>query len=83
MFWLVLVLAVMVGGERLLGVPRLAAALVPPGLVATQANETVPQASASKRLNLSDSSPVFSPQVIEPLQAHAPCGGRHESPSQS
>jgi polysaccharide deacetylase 2 family uncharacterized protein YibQ len=77
-FWLLLILAVLVGGEQALkGHPQLAATFVPPGLMATQANETAPQASAFMRLTASDSPSLSPPQVIKPLQAHAPPGWLH------
>ena len=70
-FWLLLVLAVILGGEQAIeGLPRLATIIVPPGLMATQAREPAAQAAVSVPLGGSFAASQFSPQVLQPLQSH-------------
>jgi polysaccharide deacetylase 2 family uncharacterized protein YibQ len=70
-FWLLLVLACILGGEQAIdGLPRLATIVVPPGLMATEAREPAAQAAVSVPLDGSRATSLFSPQVLQPLQTH-------------
>jgi polysaccharide deacetylase 2 family uncharacterized protein YibQ len=72
LFWALLAVAVLVGGEAALsGLPQLAVTLVPPGLMATEAREFAPQIFVSLQLALSRTASALLPEVLEPLQAHA------------
>jgi len=72
-FWLVLVLAVAVGGPRAAeGVPAFARLLVPPGLMAAEANPAGPAHRVRLALAVPDRASLFAPQVLSPVESHLP-----------
>ena len=72
-FWIMLGLAVAVGGSRAVGgIPALANAIVPPGIVAAQASDAPQPEGVRLRVALGDVQPGrFAPQVLYPIVAHA------------
>jgi polysaccharide deacetylase 2 family uncharacterized protein YibQ len=70
-FWLLVVLACAVGGERALnGAPMLATMLVPRGLMSAQASDDLPPGTAALPLELPRAASAYSPAVLTPLAAH-------------
>ena len=71
-FWLVLTLAVSVGGLRAVeGVPAFARLLVPPGLMAAEASAVEPAHVAWLPLEVPAQASPFAPAVLSPVAAHA------------
>ena len=67
-FWLLLVLALGVGGERaVLGVPALVSLLFPPGLIAAEANVDGPSQRVSFAVQFSERESRYAPTVLTPL----------------
>jgi polysaccharide deacetylase 2 family uncharacterized protein YibQ len=70
-FWLLVVLAIGVGGERALrGAPVLAGMLVPPGLMSAQASDDLPPGTAAQPIHLPSHESDFAPVVLMPVAAH-------------
>jgi polysaccharide deacetylase 2 family uncharacterized protein YibQ len=70
-FWLVLVLAVAVGGGSVVnGAPALADLLVPPGLMAAEAQSARPASDVSLPVQLAANTNPYTPQVLTPVPAH-------------
>ena len=70
-FALVLVLALIGGGARALsGLPALATVLVPPGLLAAEANDEPLAPNVTLEVSPSVPPSAFSPEVLEPVAAH-------------
>jgi uncharacterized protein len=66
-----LALALIGGGARALsGFPALATVLIPPGLIAAEANDDPQASSVSLRVSASVSPSSFAPEVLEPVQQH-------------
>ena len=67
-FWLVLALAIVVGGgSALRGAPALARLLVPPGLMAAQAENASPARDVSLAIRVAANASPYSPQVLTPV----------------
>lgn len=70
-FWMLVVLAVAVGGVRAVdGAPALAQMLVPPGLMSAQASDDLPPGTAALPIQLPTRASAFSPAVLTPVAAH-------------
>lgn len=70
-FWLVLALAIIVGGgSALRGVPSLARLLVPPGLMAAEAESAAPSRDVSLTVHVAANASPYKPQVLTPVAAH-------------
>jgi len=67
-FWLLLVLALLLGGARaVLGLPNLAATLLPPGLMAAHARPEEPASRVTLALAGDFAPSRYSPQVLTPV----------------
>jgi polysaccharide deacetylase 2 family uncharacterized protein YibQ len=70
-FWMLVILAVAVGGDRAInGAPMLAAMLVPPGLMSAQASDDLPPGTAALSFDTQFQASEFSPVVLTPVAAH-------------
>ncbi|HEV2562400.1 MAG TPA: divergent polysaccharide deacetylase family protein [Rhizomicrobium sp.] len=70
-FWLVLALAIGVGGgSALSGLPALAGLLIPPGTMAAQAQGDLPLPEVSLPIRVAANTGFYSPQVLTPVSAH-------------
>ncbi len=70
-FWLVLALAIVVGGSRaLVGAPALARLLVPQGLMAAEAQNALPRHEVSLPVRVAAYASPYRPQVLTPVAAH-------------
>jgi hypothetical protein len=68
---LVLMLALIGGGARALsGLPALATVLIPPGLLATEANDEPQSSDVTLKVSASAPQSEFAPEVLEPIQGH-------------
>lgn len=70
-FWLVLALAIILGGgSALRGAPALARLLVPPGLIAAEAGDAAPSRDVSLPLRVTANASAYQPQVLTPVASH-------------
>jgi hypothetical protein len=70
-FWLVLLLAVAMGGGRAVsGIPALANALIPPGLIAAQAKNEAPPDAVVLTLDERFPPSPYASQVLTPVAPH-------------
>lgn len=66
-----LLLALIGGGARALsGLPALATVLVPPGLLAAEANDEPPASDVTLKVSPAIAPSPFGPEVLEPVEAH-------------
>lgn len=71
-FWLVLMLAVIVGGgPAVSGFPALMQALIPPGLIAAQAEGARASAEVELPLNERFGPSLYAPQLLTPVSSRA------------
>jgi hypothetical protein len=70
-FWLVLLLAIAMGGGRAVsGIPALANALIPPGLIAAQARSETPPDAVVLTLTERFAPSAYASQVLMPVERH-------------
>ena len=70
-FAVVLLLALIGGGARALsGLPALATVLVPPGLLAAEANDEPLVSNVTLKVSASIAPSPFAPEVLEPVEGH-------------